>query len=60
MSSDEINNAQALAAAESLVSMWPVMLDGIEGMVRQTMERGFTEREARALVVCSIAGPLYR
>lgn len=48
--------AQSILAAQMLVEMWPTVLDGIEGMVRQTIDRGFTEREARALVIASMTG----
>lgn len=48
--------AMTLNAAQQLVAMWPLMLDGIEGMVQQTIARGFTEREARVLVISSICG----
>lgn len=39
------------AGAQMLVEMWPLFLDGIEGMVEQTKARGFTEAQAREIVV---------
>lgn len=47
---------EAVMAAQQLVDMWPAILDGLDGMVRQTMERGFTEREARAIIAASMTG----
>lgn len=48
---------QALQGAQILVTMWPITLDGIEGMVQQTMARGFTDRDARAIVASFISRP---
>lgn len=56
MTSREDVERQSVMAAQMLVDTWPLLLDGIDGMVRQTMERGFTEREARSIVTRMIAG----
>lgn len=54
-SHEELQNA-ALQGAQILVETWSITLEGIEGMVRQTVQRGFTEREARAMVAYCISG----
>ena len=38
-----------LALAQLFVDCWPTYLDGLEGMVRQCVARGWSEQQARAL-----------
>lgn len=35
---------------------WAVLLDTLDGMVRQTMERGWTEAQARRIVAYGFGG----
>lgn len=45
-----------LALAQLFVDCWPTYLDGLEGMVRQCVARGWSDHQARALVVATVAG----
>lgn len=47
---------KASGAAQMLVEMWPNLLDGLEGMVAQTVARGFTPEQARTIVASVFAG----
>lgn len=40
----------SVEAAQTLVDTWPLVLDGLDGIVKQTIERGFTPDQARAIV----------
>lgn len=43
------------ASAVTLLDHWPTLLDAIDGMVRQAMERGWSEQMARQMVAGVIA-----
>jgi hypothetical protein len=39
-----------MEAFSAVQEAWQLQLDGIEGMVAETMRRGFTEEQSRAMV----------
>ena len=49
LSHDELS--AVFDAGVKLTSLWPMMLDSFDAIVEQTKARGFTEEQARALVV---------
>ena len=53
--SEQDMQAEVLLAAQSLISMWPTMLDALDGMIRQTVDHGWPEPMARQIVFAMIA-----
>lgn len=51
MEPDADINAQVLAAGAQLMDQWPYLLDVIEGIITQTMARGFTRDQAIVFVL---------